>query len=88
MEKGIKELQELIAAVKELAILGKLVMKDGKVDLNDLALLGKLLEKQAAIVDGFTGLSELQDELKNINLDEALEVVTALVNAAKEVKAS
>lgn len=88
MDKGIKELLELIAGLKEVALLGKAVLKDGKVDLADLSVLAGLLAKQEALMAAFTGVAEVPSEVKNLNLDEALEVVTALVSAAKEVKAA
>jgi hypothetical protein len=86
--KDTKEIVELIKALKEIALLVKLVLKDGKVDMADMSVLGVLLAKQAVFVEGFTGLSELPGEVKDLSLDEALAVVTALVEAAKEVKAA
>lgn len=86
-EKGVKEILELIAGVKELALVGKAVMKDGKVDLADLGSLTLLLAKQKELVEAFQGLSEIKDEVKDISLEEAQSVILALIAAAKEVKA-
>jgi hypothetical protein len=84
--KGIKEILELIAGLKEVAKLGKAALKDGKIDLNDLALLSQLLVKQQVLVAALDGLSELGPEVKDLKLDEAMQLVQALVDAAKEVK--
>lgn len=87
-KKGVKELLELVAGLKELGLLVKAGLKDGKVDLNDLSLLLGLLPKQQVLLDAFQGLSEVDDEVKDLSLDEAMVVVQALVSAAKEVKAA
>lgn len=84
--KGTKELLELIAALKEVAKLGKLALKDGKIDLNDLGLLSQLLVKQQVLIDGLQGVSDVGAEVKDLSLDEAMQLIQALVDAAKEVK--
>jgi len=84
--KGLKECLELIAGLKDLAILGKQVMKDGKVDMADLALLPALLAKQDELTKAFLGLGEVVEEVKDLSLDEGLQLAQALVSAAKAVK--
>lgn len=86
--KGVKEILEFIEGLKELILVGKAVMKDGKVDMSDLAALSVLLGKQEELVAAFQGLSEMKDEAKDIDLAEAQQVVMALIAAAKEVKAA
>jgi hypothetical protein len=86
--KDTKELLELIKGLKEIGLLVKLALKDGKIDMTDLGLLSALLVKQQTFVDAFVGLSELPGEVKDLSLDEALGVITALIEAAKEVKAA
>ena len=84
--KGIKEMLELIAGLKEFAIIGREAFKDGKINLADLALLPILLQKQEALVAAFSGLGEIDDEVKDISAAEAMSVIEALLKAAKEVK--
>ena len=84
--KGVKEILELIAGLKEVAKLGKLALKDGKINLEDLALLSQLLVKQQVLVAALDGLGELGAEVKDLSLDEAVQLIQALVDAAKEVK--
>jgi hypothetical protein len=84
--KGVKEILELIAGLKEVAKLGKLALKDGKVDLNDLQLLSQLLVKQQVLIAALQGVGEIGGEVKDLSLDEAMSLIQALVDAAKEVK--
>lgn len=86
--KDTKEILELIKGLKEIALLVKLALKDGKIDMTDLGLLSNLLVKQQVFVDAFAGLGDLPAEVKDLSLDEALGVITALIDAAKEVKAA
>lgn len=86
--KDIKNILELIAGLKELGLVAKAALKDGKVDLQDLSLLAGLLSKQAVLTAALEGLAELDDEVKDLSLDEGLQIVQALVLAAKEVKAA
>lgn len=88
MDKGIKELLELIAGLKELALVGKAVMKDGKIGIDDLGALTVLLTKTEVLMAAFQDLGKLGDEFKGMDLDEAMSAITALIDAAKEVKAA
>jgi hypothetical protein len=85
-QKGVKELLELVAGLKEVALIGKQALKDGKIDLNDLSLLSQLLVKQQVLVAAFEGLGQVVDEAKDLSLDEAMNLIKALLDAAKEVK--
>lgn len=87
-EKSVKEMLELIEGIKQLLLVGKAVMKDGRIDLADLAALSILLTKQNELMAAFADLGDIKEEIKDISLDEAKEVVLALVAAAKEVKAA
>ena len=88
MEKDVKELLELIEGLKQLLLVGKAVMKDGKVDLADLSSLSLLMGKQKELLAAFEGLSAVKEEVKGMSLEEASMIVFALVAAAKEVKAA
>jgi hypothetical protein len=56
------------------------------VDLADLALLSQLLVKQQVLIDALQGVSDIGGEVKDLSLDEAMQLIQALVDAAKEVK--
>ncbi len=85
---GIKEILELITGLKDLAIIGKGVMKDGKFDLQDLAVLGELLSKHNELVAAFSGLADLTVEFKEVDITEATQLISAIFEAAREVKAA
>jgi len=88
VKSGVKEMLELVEGVKEMAIIAKLMMKDKKVSFEDLHFLPQLLEKQEVLLKAFSGLSQLDDELKDIDVQEAMLVMEALISAAKEVEAA
>jgi len=88
MEKGIKEILELIHGMKVIAITGKSVLADGKINLADIGSVMALLNKQAELTAAFTGLAEAQAEAKDMTLDEVSQVVAAFIAAAKEVQAA
>ena len=87
-QKGVKELLEVIAGLKEVALIGKAALKDGKIDLSDLNLLSQLLLKQQVLIAAFDGLGEVGAEVKDISLDEAMALIKALLDAAKDVRAA
>lgn len=84
--KGVKEILELIAGLKEVALLAKLSLKDGKIDMADLPLLMQLLNKQKVLSDALTGLGEVVGEAKDLTVDEGILIVQAIMQAGKEVK--
>jgi len=83
---GVKEMLEVIAGLKELGIVAKLVLKDGRLGIDDIQHLGKILEKQEVLLAAFQGLGDIPSEVKDLSLDEAMVVIAAFVEAAKVVK--
>lgn len=88
MNKGVKELLEAIKACEDIIEAVKMVMKDGKIDMSDLAVLKDLAAKQAEILDGVKGLGEIPAEVKDLDLAEAMVVVNELVAAIRRYKAA
>lgn len=85
-KKGIKEMMEVIAAVEVLAVAVKKVMKDGKVDLSDAAVLVELGAQFPAFAAAVEGIKEIPAEVKEIDAQEALEIVGKLYAVAKKVQ--
>jgi len=77
---------EAIEGIKLLGVAEQKVMKDGKVDMNDLVVLQELFMNKQAIVDAVNGISEIPAEAKDLSADECLLLVNALIKAFKEVK--
>jgi len=86
--KGTQQIMELVAALELVAMAGKAAMKDGKIDFADTAVVMDLLQKQSVLIKGFTGFGEIVEEGKDLSLDEAVQLITALVIAAKKVAAA
>jgi hypothetical protein len=79
-----EEILEAVAALKEIAKCGKQVLADGKVNLLDVPALVALVGKQEVLLEGAKGLDDVK--VKEISLDEAVEIALAVVAAVKEVK--
>lgn len=89
MEKGVKEMLELISGMKEVALIAKQVQKSESSGMQKvLEAVAALAAKQAVLVAAVEGVADVPGEAKDLTLDEAMQVVSALVEAAKEVKAA
>ena len=86
MSEGIKESKELIESIKLLAQFGYKVAEDKKIDLNDLQHAKDLFDNHKKILEGFKDLDKLDDEIKDLDLVEAQELLMDLFKAVKEVK--
>ena len=82
----VKNILEVIAALKLLAISGKEIAKDG-VNIDDLPKALELLKKYELIMGAIDDVELVVDEAKDMDTTEAVLVVTALMNAIKEIKA-
>lgn len=85
---GIDAILKLIAALAVLAKAERAVMKDGKIDLSDLAVLSDLAAQHQVIWDAVTAAKDLPAEVKDLNFAEAAQIVQAVMDAVKDVKAS
>lgn len=83
--KGIKEISELLEALKLLASSGKKIAKDGLgiEDLGELISLSKDLDK---LLEGFKDISEIDDEIKDLDEAEMVILISKLYGIVKEIK--
>lgn len=88
MEKGIKEISEVIDGLVELIVAGKAVMADGKVSIADAAVLMALAKKHQVILAAVQGVKEIPAEVKDISIEELAEIGKKLVEAVKKVQAA
>lgn len=86
MSQSKKEILELIKGLEHLMVGGKKVMKDGKVDLNDLAVLQDLVGQQADLTAAVEGLQNIKAE--EIGIPDVLEILTALAAMGSRVAAA
>ena len=85
-QKSTKEIKELIEGLKLLGLAAKKVTKDGKIGVDDLAHLVELVKESDKIVAAASGLGDIDDEAKNLDQAEVLELIGLLYGAAKEIK--
>jgi len=89
MEKqGIKQTLEALEALAVLAKAVKEVAKDGKVNISDLSVLMSLLNNMSVFVAGIQGADKIDDEIKDLDGDEAKELVGRVVAIVASIKAA
>lgn len=86
--EGIKEIQELLLGLKDVAVAVKQVMKDGKVDMGDIPILLGLLTKVSDLTNAVAGINQIPAEVKDLTGDEINTLVQQVLAAVAEVKAA
>jgi hypothetical protein len=66
--------------------MAKKLMADGKISLGDFPLLLQLLNKHQVLNDAVKGIDVVLLEAKNLDADEAKQIVAALFGAIAEIK--
>lgn len=82
----VKELKEAIAGLGEVVLLVKKIMKDGKISLDDVQHLKDA--EFSEVMEGIKGIELVKDEVKDLSLDEAKEVIELLVAEFKKAQAA
>lgn len=85
---GIKEISELLKGLELVAVQAKKVLADGKVNALDLPVLMELIAKVDVLASAVKGVEQIPAEAKDINLDEAKELVAAVLALVAAVKAA
>jgi hypothetical protein len=85
--KSIKESLELLKSLEILAVAGVGIAKDG-VGPEDLEEGLKLLSQSGEIAKGFVGLGEVDDELKDLDDAELIQLGSALWGSYKNIRAA
>lgn len=86
MEQGIKELKEVIAAVEALYLIGKKVMKDGKVDFSDAKYAMELGAQMPILIAAVDGIALVKGEAMDIQEEEAKELIAQIYAMAKKAQ--
>ena len=73
------KLLKLANSINGLVDIGEEVFKDGKVDFADVAQIGPLLKEVGGLVDVFKAREELLKEIKDLDANEAVEFIQALL---------
>lgn len=83
---NVKETLELLEALGELGKVGKAIAKDG-IGAEDLVQLGALAANFNTLVEGFTGMEKLAEELKDLDESEVLEIIGSIYAQAEKINA-
>lgn len=84
---GIKEIKEVLEGAMLLVSTYKSAMKDGKIDLADLPVLVTLATESKKLVDAVDGFQKCGEELKDLDAEEAVQLVKDLYALVQSVKA-
>lgn len=84
MKAGIKESKELLNGVELLAVSAKKIAKDG-VSLADLPEAIELLKKVDILVEAVKGLESIDEELKDLEQEELVELGLKVFSIVKAV---
>jgi hypothetical protein len=87
--KQVKEIKELLKGLEVVGVAGVKIAADGKVSIEDLAHIVALAKQIDVLSAAVAGLGEIDDELKDLDQAEIIELVGAvfaLVKAIKEAK--
>lgn len=86
MEKDIKETLEVVDALELVLVTCIRVLKDGKVNLNDVPLLLNVLREVDKLVQGFKDLNEIPKELSDLDQDELIQLGLKVYNVIEKIK--
>jgi hypothetical protein len=85
-KKSIKEIKEVLEAVELLGVAAMKVAADKKVAVDDLVHLVAIAKDSEKLVAAMEGLKEIDDEIKDLDQAEILELVAAVLAMVKKIK--
>jgi hypothetical protein len=85
MEKGIKEISELIDGLALIGEQAKKISKGG-IGVEDIAHLVKLAQEFEVLKDAFGGLKEAGEEIKDLDQSEIIAIIGKLYELVKKVE--
>jgi copper homeostasis protein CutC len=85
-KKTIAETLELMEGLKIAAVSMAKIAKDKKVNAEDLVHLVELASEFEVMVKAFNNLSEVPEELKDLDENEIVSLITKIYSIGNEVK--
>lgn len=83
--KGVKETKELVAGIGVVVKALKISLKDGKINFADApALLAAV--RDPALKEAINGIDQIDEEFKDLSIDEGLELLQAVNDLIKSIK--
>lgn len=86
--KSIKNILEVLEAVKLLVVDGKKVMADGKISLADLGVAMDLLRQLPAMNAAIQDIAEVVPEAKDLSAEEIDQLIAKILEVVAAVKAA
>jgi len=87
MSLGIKETKELLAGIELVAVSGIEIAKDG-LGVDDVPKALELIKKAEVILEAGKGINLIDDELKDLDQAELLELGAISYNLVKKIVAA
>lgn len=85
-KQDIDAIINLLDQVQKLGVAGKLILKDGKVDLQDLPQAVALLSEVNDFIAAAKRVGEAYGEAKDLDSSEGLEVVRKMYEVGKAIE--
>lgn len=85
MEKAIKESLELVKSIEILGVSAKKMLADGKINFADAPIALELIKEIEPVIEGFKGLGEIKEEIKDLSQEELVQIGLAVFNAYKNI---
>lgn len=79
MSQDIDKLLKLSNSINSMVDIGEEVFKDGKVDFADVAQIGPLLKQVGDLVEVYKARKELIEEVKDLDKEELIQIIQALL---------
>lgn len=81
----VKNIIEVLEAVKAVGIPAKKALKDG-LDASDLPALLDLVKSYQVFIDAVEGISDIGEEIKDVDSAEAIVIVSKMYEIFKQIK--
>lgn len=84
-KRDLKEVLELLKGVSLITCSVKKVVKDG-IDVADLSVLLDLVKEHELLIAAFKDVKEVDEEVKDLDQAEIVELINAVFKMAKDIK--
>lgn len=87
-KKGVESIEQVKESLKKLVIAGKKISADGKIGIDDVAHVIALASEFPAMLDSFKKFGEAFEEIKDVDVNEAIALIQSFHKAIKEIEAA
>lgn len=88
MQLGTEKIEALAESIKKIAIAGKKISADKKVDVADLSHVIGLIPELPSIIDSFKEIGAAFEEGKDLDVAEVVKLIQAIHAKVKEIENS